>query len=103
MNDWKYLQKDPAEQLAQLHFFSVKKKHGESEIDVRITVWEYATPEIGVLQFFAKADVELNQNTAPFQPCGWGHTLTIALSECLKNLRKFEYEPGGRQAGAAES
>jgi len=88
MNDWKYLQKDPQEQLAKLHYFSVKK----GEQDVRITVWEYATPEIGTLQFFAKADISLNQKTAPFEPCGWGHTLTIALSECLRNLRKFEDE-----------
>ena len=47
---------------------------------------------VGVLQFFATADIELNQKTASFQPCGWGDTLSAALSECLKNLRRFEFE-----------
>jgi hypothetical protein len=27
-----------------------------------------------------------------FQPCGWAETLMGALTECLRNLRKFEYE-----------
>lgn len=93
MDDWKYLQKDAAEQLAKLHYFSVKKRHGEALVDVRITVWEYASPDIGAMQYFAQTDLALNQKAAPFQPCGWGHTLTMALSECLRNLRKFEYEP----------
>ncbi len=92
MSDWKYVQRDPAEALAQLHFFSVKKPHPSGEMEVRITVQEFATPKLGVLQFFAKADIELNQNTATFQPCGWGDTLTSALSECLKNIRRFEFE-----------
>jgi hypothetical protein len=93
MSDWKYLQQEPSEQLAKLHFFSVKKPHASGELEIRITVWEYATPEIGSLQFFAQGDAELNQRTAPFQPCGWSDTLTGALSECLRNIRKFEYEP----------
>jgi len=95
MSDWKYVQRDPSEQLANLHFFSVKK----NDVEMRITIWEYATPEIGDLQFFAQADTELNQGTAPFRPCGWSNTLMGALSECLRNIRKFEYESttGGSQ------
>jgi hypothetical protein len=27
-----------------------------------------------------------------FQPCGWSETLAGALGECLRNLRKFDYE-----------
>lgn len=92
MSDWKYVQRDPSEALAKLHFFSVKKKHASGEIEIRITVQEFATPEIGALQFFAMADVELNQKTAPFRPSGWSDTLTGALSECMKNIRRFEYE-----------
>jgi len=92
MSDWKYAQGDPSEALAQLHFFTVKKKHASGEIETRITVREFATPEIGALQFFAMADIELNQKTAKFQPSGWSNTLMGALSECLKNLRRFEYE-----------
>ena len=92
MDDWKYLQRDPSEALAQLHFFSVKKKHSSGEIEARITVKEFATAQLRDLQFFAVADIELNQKTLKFQPVGWSETLMGALAECLKNLRKFEYE-----------
>jgi len=92
MTDWKYLQRDPSEALAQLHFFSVKKKHSSGEIEARITVKEFATAQLRDLQFFAVADIELNQKTLKFQPVGWSDTLMGALAECLKNLRKFEYE-----------
>jgi hypothetical protein len=44
------------------------------------------------MKFFAMADIELNQKTAKFQPCGWADTLMGALTECLRNLRRFEYE-----------
>jgi hypothetical protein len=92
MSDWKYAQKDPAEALAQLHYFSVKKKHSRGEIEARITVQEFASSEIGALKFFAVADIELNQKAAAFRPSGWGDSLAHALSECMKNMRRFEYE-----------
>ncbi len=92
MSDWIHVQKDPSEALAQLHFFSVNKKHASGDIEVRITIREFATPEIGALKFFAMADIELNQKVAAFQPCGWANTLMGALGECLKNLRRFEYQ-----------
>jgi hypothetical protein len=99
MTDWKFVQRDPEEALAELHFFSVQKKHPSGEREVRITVKEFATPKLGIMQFFASADIELNQKTASFQPVGWGDTLSAALSECLKNLRRFEFE-GADQASA---
>ncbi len=102
MSDWKHVQEDPSEALAQLHFFSVKKKHASGEIEVRITIQEFATPEIGALQFFARADIELNQKIATFQPCGWANTLMGALGECLKNLRRFEYQ-GSEPASASSA
>ena len=92
MDEWKYLERDPSEALARLHFFSVTKKHSSGEIEARITVKEFATPQLRDLHFFAVADIELNQKTLKFQPVGWGDTLTGAVAECLKNLRKFEYE-----------
>jgi hypothetical protein len=101
MSDWKYVQRDPSEQLAKLHFFSVKKPHTSGPVEMRITIWEYATPDIGDLSFFAQTDVELNQNNVPFRPCGWSNTLMGALSECLKNMRKFEYH--GEQPSAGEA
>jgi hypothetical protein len=103
MSEWKYAQGAPSEKLAKLHFFSVQKQCASGPIDVRITVWEYATPDIGDLQFFAQADTELNQGTAPFRPCGWGNTLLGALSDCLRNMGKFQHEPSRtNSAGAGE-
>ena len=92
MNDWKFLQKDPSEAVAKLHFFSVTKKCGVGEVEARITVKEFATTKTTNMKFFASADLELNQKTLKFQPVGWGETLMIALAECLRNVRKFEYE-----------
>lgn len=92
MNDWKLMQRDPSEALARLHFFSVKKKHAAGEIEARITVKEFVTAKTSDMQFYATADVELNQKAMKFQPCGWHETLSGALSECLRNLRKFDYE-----------
>ncbi|MGD0738284.1 MAG: hypothetical protein ABR957_01725 [Terracidiphilus sp.] len=92
MEDWKFTQQDPAEALARLHFFSIKKKHAHGEVEARITVKEFATAKTTDMKFFAVADIELNQKVMKFQPCGWHETLMGALTECLRNLRKFEYE-----------
>jgi len=70
MNDWKFVQKDPSEALARLHFFSITKKHACGEIEARITVKEFATAKTRDMQFFATADIELNQKTLRFQPVG---------------------------------
>ncbi len=47
MSDWMYVQENPSEQLAQLHFFSVLKRQQGSEISFQITVKEFATPPPG--------------------------------------------------------
>lgn len=92
MSDWKYAQRDPAEQLARIHYFSMKKQQPEGEVEFVITVREYVTPEIQSLQFFAQADKQTNQTSMPFTPSGWGTTLLAALSECIKAIHKFPYE-----------
>jgi hypothetical protein len=92
VEDWKFTQQDHAEALAKLHFFSIKKKHAHGEVEARITVKEFATAKTTDMKFFAVADIELNQKVMKFQPCGWHETLMGALTECLRNLRKFEYE-----------
>jgi hypothetical protein len=92
VSDWKYAQEERSEALAQLHFFSVKKRHASGEVEFRITVREYATADTGDMMFFAEADKQVNQKTAPFRPCGWSNTLLGALSDCLRNIRRFEYE-----------
>jgi hypothetical protein len=92
VDDWNFAQQDPSEALAKLHFFSIKKKHAHGEVEARITVKEFAAAKTSDMKFFAVADIELNQKSMKFQPSGWSGTLTGALSECLRNLRKFEYE-----------
>ena len=92
MEDWKFAQKDPSEALAKLHFFSVTKKHAGGELEARITVKEFATCKTTDMKFLATADIEVNQKTLKFQPVGWHETLLGALAECMRNLRRFEYE-----------
>ena len=101
MSDWKTAQAEPAEALAKLHFFSTKKRVGSDELELRITVKEYVTADIGDLMFFAEADCELNQKTAAFRPCGWGSTLQAALAECMRNIRRFEHQAPGQASNTA--
>ena len=92
MKDWGFAQTHAAEQLAQLHFFSIQKHQGGRAIEFVITVREYITPREPAAAFFAQADKHTNQKTAPYRPCGWGKTLLEALSECIRSVNKFPYE-----------
>jgi len=95
MSDWIYAQRDPSEELAQLHFFSLKKRQPEGDIDFVITVREYVPSKDRTMLFFAEADKQTNQKTAPFTPCGWGNTLLNALSECVQAVHRFPYQGAG--------
>jgi hypothetical protein len=93
MAEWELAQTDPADELAQLHFFSVKKKQPEGEIEFRITIREFANRRDNrSMQFFAEADKQTNQSIAPYAPVGWGSTLGKALSECVRAIQRFPYE-----------
>ena len=92
MNEWTFAQREPVEELARLHFFSVKRRQDGKEIEFRITVKEYATPNPQAMQFFAQSDKQTNQKIAPFTPCGWGATLLAALSGCVQAIHKFPYQ-----------
>ncbi len=92
MNDWSYIDSDPAERLARLHYFSVVKNQPEGEIEFLITVREHASPQKFGMHFYAEADKQTNQNTVAFTPCGWGATLSEALSQCLIAIHRFPYE-----------
>jgi hypothetical protein len=70
----------------------MKKQQGAEEIEFLITVKEYVTPPDPTMRFFAQADKQTNQKTAPFTPIGWGHTIYEALSQCLKGIERFPYE-----------
>ena len=93
MTEWMMAQTDSADQLAQLHFFSVKKRQADREIEFKITVREYVEPQDNRGRFYAEADKQTNQKTIPYTPCGWGSTLLKALAECLEAIHRFPYEP----------
>jgi hypothetical protein len=92
MENWKYVRRDSSEALANPHFFSVTKKHASGEIEIRITIKEFATPSNTDLAFFAQADIELNQKALRFRPFGWHETMMGALAECMRNVRRFDFE-----------
>jgi hypothetical protein len=92
MAEWTFAQSDPADELAQLHFYSVNKRQGDQVIEFRITVKEFATPNRLSMRFYAQADKQTNQKTAPYTPSGWGTTLLQALGDCVKAIQRFPYE-----------
>jgi hypothetical protein len=92
MSEWTFAQSDSSDELAQLHFFSINKFQDGRVIEFRITVKEYATPNHLSMRFFAEADRQTNQKTAPYTPNGWGQTLLQALSDCVKGIQRFPYE-----------
>jgi hypothetical protein len=93
MAEWELAQTDSSDELAQLHFFSVKRKQPEGEIEFRITIREFANRRDNrSMQFFAEADKQTNQSVAPYTPTGWGPTLAKALSECVRAIHRFPYE-----------
>lgn len=97
MKEWAFAQTDPAQELAQLHFFSMKRKLPKGSVEFLITIKEFVTPVDPTMVFYAQADKQTNQKTAPYTPCGWGRTLLEALSDCMRAIHKFPYE--GPEAG----
>jgi hypothetical protein len=93
MDDWQYAQTDPRQQLARLHYFSIKKLQEDAEIEMIITVRETFTPALGgAMQFFAQADKQTNQKVAPYTPSGWGKTMLDALLACVREINRFPYQ-----------
>ena len=92
MSDWMFAQENSAQELAKLHFYTVKKKQPGGDVEFVITVREYASPPDTSLKFFAKADKETNQKSAPYTPSGWGVDLLAALAECIRAIDRFPYE-----------
>ncbi len=93
MTEWMYAQRDPADELAELHLFSFKKRRPEGDIEFMITVKEFASRNALQMRFYAQADKEVNQKTAPFRPFGWGDSLLRALSDCMEAIRQYPYDP----------
>jgi hypothetical protein len=92
MEEWAFAELQPSDNLAQLRFFCMKKPSDLGEVEFRITVFEYIKPREPEMRFFAQADKQTNQKTAPFTPAGWGRTLLDALAECIREIHRFPYE-----------
>jgi hypothetical protein len=92
MKEWGFAQTQASQELAQLHHFSIKKRHARGEVELLITVKEFVTPTEPTMHYFAQVDKYTNQRTAPYRPCGWGKTLLEALSECIRAIDRFPYE-----------
>lgn len=88
-----YAESDPAEELAEVRSFSVKKRQPDGDVEFVITVKEFASRNALQMQFYAQADKEVNQKDAAFRPFGWGDSLLRALSECMEAIRKYPYDP----------
>jgi len=94
-DEWTMAESDPADELARLHYFSVKKRTpGGEPVEFVITVREgVPSRDDQSMQFFAQADKQTNQKAAPYTPSGWGNTLIKALGECVRAIHRFPYEP----------
>jgi len=92
MSDWVYAQCHKSDELAQLHYFSITMRQPGRDVEFVITVKEFAERNPQMMRFFACADKQTNQKTAPFTPCGWGETLLVALNECVRAIHRFPYE-----------
>jgi hypothetical protein len=92
MTEWIFAQADPSEELAKLHYFSIKKKAPGGNVEFTIKVHEFVQRNALNMKFFAQADKQVNQQAAPFVPFGWGETLLEALSECVHAIRQFPYQ-----------
>lgn len=92
MSDWTFAQTQASDELAQLHYFSIKKCQPDGDVEFIITVKEYVDRNQYHMRFFAEADKQTNQKSAPFTPCGWGESLLEALSECVRAVHRFPYE-----------
>ena len=93
MSDWVYIQAEAAEQLMQLHHFSIIKQQCGRGVPFNITIKEFAVPPPGQrLRFYAEADKAVNQKSASFVPCGWGTSIFSALGDCVRLIRQFPYE-----------
>ncbi|MBL0161336.1 MAG: hypothetical protein IPP47_30295 [Bryobacterales bacterium] len=90
MADWEFLQKDKAEQLARVEYYSMCQANAAGEeVEFLIAVHEYLTPKDPTMKFLAKANRTVNEQFGAITPCGWGNTHSKALSACLEMIRKF--------------
>jgi hypothetical protein len=91
--EWVHAQKDPADELAQLHYFSFKKRQGRGG-DRVCDYREGVCVEERSADALLRAGGQGNQpENCPFRPFGSGDSLLNALSECIRSIRQYPYEP----------
>lgn len=93
MAEWSWVETDAAECFCQIQYFGITKMQAQGGVEFIISVREYKHAPDPALKFFAQADKQTNQKTMPFAPTGWGSTLVEALWECIREVRRFPYEP----------
>jgi hypothetical protein len=93
MSDWQFAETDPSEEFARLHLFAMQTRQPMGDVEFIITVFEYVSRNQLNMKFFARADKQVNQKTAPFTPFGWGESILMALNECKKLIHAYPYEP----------
>jgi len=96
MTEWHFAQTESADELAILHQFSMKKRAACGNVEIRITVREFATPREETMRFMATTDTQVFQKGVPFHPAGWGSTLLKALGDCIVQIKQFPYEGEGQ-------
>jgi len=97
MADWELAQNHDSEKLAKHHYFSMIRTQADGDVEFTILIKEYVLGMDQSMRFFAEADKQTNQGTAPYTPTGWGSTLLKALSECVQAINRFPFE-GDRPA-----
>jgi hypothetical protein len=90
--EWEFAQHNASDHLSRIEYFSMVKRQDGRDIEFRIAVHEYVTPKDPAMKFFAQADKQTNQKTAPYTPCGWGPSTLKALSECIVSIHRFPYQ-----------
>jgi hypothetical protein len=98
--EWSYVDTEHGEGFCELRYFGFTKKQAGGDVEFIITLREYVHPPDPALKYFAQADKQTNQKSAPFTPVGWGSSVASALHECVKAIRRFPYE-GAEQTGQA--
>lgn len=92
--DWEFIETHAEEAFSRIEYFGFKKPMPDgTSVDFVVTLHHYRLRPDPAMSFFAQADKQVNQKTAPYTPSGWCSTAQEALWECLKSIRKFPYQP----------
>ncbi len=92
--DWEYVETEAPEAFCRMEHFGIKKVLEDGNtVEFLVTVRKYVNGPDPAMSFFAEADKQVNQKSAPYTPVGWGSTQNDALWECIKAIRKFPYQP----------